>query len=305
MCFVVKQYLTTAEQTKTKKADKALYWAGSCREVKVVPSIEVFGVEKKSGWLIKQFEAYRFNGTSIEDKFIPRPYISIIFHFKDCAAIVGETTLTLEPFFAAPIVSQAFLLKFQGNMDTLAVTCRATVFSRLFNLDMSPTPHRSISLPRPAFQTLWETMAALDKTIDRINCFVDFTSSLHKNDYHPDAVDLLYDKIIEKSITTPLKEIMEECGASKSTLLRKFVKRTGVNPKTLARVVRVGYLWAKIRDDNAINYQDLVFYGNYFDQPHLIRDFKAILGETPGFFFCRNLEVVRKFSGKPGSETQH
>lgn len=270
-----------------------------------MPNIQVFSAEKNSEWLIKQFEAYRFNGASIEDKFIPRPYISLIFHFKACAAIVGETTLNLEPFFAAPIVSEAFLLKFQGNMDTLAVTCSATVFSRLFDLDMSPTQKRSISLPLPAFHTLWAELAMLDTTEDRIDCFYRFINSLQRHPYHPDAVDVLYDKIIAKSIVTPLKHIMEECGASKSTLLRKFVKRTGVNPKMLARVVRVSYLWARIRDENAINYQDLVFDGNYFDQPHFIRDFKSIIGETPGFFFCRNLEVVRKFSGEPGNSTQH
>ncbi len=184
-------------------------------------------------------------------------------------------------------------------MDTLAVTCKASVFSGLFGLDMSPTPNRSIRLSGPGFFDLWKTMADLGTTTERIACFSDFIRSAQKTPYQPDAVDILYDKILEKSIHTPLKEIMRECNASKSTLLRKFIGRTGVHPKTLARIVRIDYLWTKIRDERAVDYQELVVDGNYFDQSHFINDFRNIIGETPGFFFSRNLDIVKKFSAKP------
>ncbi len=261
--------------------------------------VELFDNDKNNEWLIRQFETYRFKGTFLADKFIPRPYISLLFHFKSCPLILEEPPLELEPFFVAPIIPKAFTLKFHGNMDTLAVTCKATVFTRLFALDLSPVSKRTINLPQRPFYSVWKEMANLNSTEDRIRCFSNFINSVQKTDYHPDAVDMLYDKIIEKSIATPLKEIMRECHASKSTLLRKFVKRTGVSPKTLARIVRLDYLWTKIRDENAVDYQSLVFDGNYFDQSHFINDFKAIIGETPGYFFNRNLSVVKMFSGKP------
>lgn len=262
-------------------------------------SINVFDRDKNNEWGIRQFETYEFSGLSLADKFIPRPYISLLFHFKDCPLIVDESPIKLEPYFLAPIIPKAITLKFQGIMDTLTVTCKATVFSKLFKLDLSPVSKRSIDLPQHIFFPLWEEMANLNTTQERIIYFSDFINSIHKTPYSPDAVDVLYDKIIEKSITTPLKEIMQECYASKSTLLRKFVKRTGVSPKTLARIVRIDYLWTKIRDENAIDYQSLVFSGNYFDQSHFINDFKAIVGETPGYFFSRNLSIVKMFSGKP------
>lgn len=205
----------------------------------------------------------------------------------------------LEPFFAAPIIPQAFLLRFQGNMDTLAVTCKATVFSRLFKLDMSPVSKRSISLSGSKFFRLWQTMKDLGTTQERMACFSDFINTVQQTVYSSDAVDALYDKIIEKSIHTPLKEIMRECNASKSTLLRKFISRTGVHPKTLARIVRIDYLWTKIRDEKAVDYQELVVDGNYFDQSHFINDFRDIIGETPSFFFKRNLDIVKKFSARP------
>lgn len=261
--------------------------------------IEHFESDKNNEWLIRQFEAYRFNGTSMTDKFLPRPYFSIVFHFLDRPIISEEPPITLDPFFAGPIIPRAITLKFLGTMDTFSATCKATVFSRLFGLDMSPVSNRSINLPPSVFHPLWEALANLDTTAERIAYFSDFINSIHKTPYCPDAIDDLYDKILENSIEKPLKEIMQECFASKSTLLRKFVKRTGVSPKTLARIVRFDYLWTKIRDDNAVDYRELYFYGKYFDQSHFINDFKAIVGETPGYFFNRNLTIVKHFSGKP------
>jgi AraC-like DNA-binding protein len=40
-----------------------------------------------------------------------------------------------------------------------------------------------------------------------------------------------------------------------------------------------------------------VFDGNYFDQAHFINDFKSITGETPSYFFNRNLQITKMFSG--------
>lgn len=260
---------------------------------------EIFKNDKNNEWVIRQFETFRLSGSSMVDKFIPRPYISLVFHFKDCPLIDATQPIKLEPFFLAPIIPKAIILDFHGTMDTLAVYCKATIFSRIFDLDLSPISKRSINLPEEVFSSLWQQMFNLKSTQERVAHFSSFINSVQPTPYIPDVVDVLYEKIIHKSITIPLKEIMAECHASKSTLLRKFVKRTGVSPKTLARIVRIDYLWSQIRDENAVNYHNLVFHGNYFDQSHFINDFKAIIGESPGYFFNRNLDVVKMFSGNP------
>jgi|SRR5699024_3061615 len=265
-------------------------------------NVELYNSDKSNEWLIRQFEAYRYEGAPFADTFFPRPYVSIVFHFNDSALISDKTSILLEPYFVAPIIPRAITLQFQSSMDTLAITCKASVFSRMFELDMSPISKRSIDLPENIFHPIWKDMSNLKSTIERIAYFTDFINSKQDMPYAPDAVDTLYNKIIENGISTPLKEIIKDCYASKSTLLRKFLKRTGVNPKALARIVRLDYLWTKIREEQSINYQELVFYGNYFDQSHFINDFSTIIGETPSYFFNRNLNTVKSFSGIPTQE---
>lgn len=260
--------------------------------------IEVFENNSSNAWLVYQFQNYNFDGAQVVDKFIPRPYVNAIFHFKDKPYFVEDVSFILDPFFLAPIIPKAISLKFSGEIDTLVVTCKATVFSRVFNLDLSPVPTRSINLNHHIFHTLWQNMANLNNSLDRMNFFTEFINSKQSSPYVLDAVDMFYNKIVEKSIASPLKEIISECYASKSTLMRKFVKRTGVSPKTLARIVRLNYAWDKIVNEENVDYHDLVSYGNYFDQSHFINDFKAIIGETPNHFFHRDLYIVKLFSGK-------
>lgn len=261
--------------------------------------VETFNSKNCDGWLINQFEVYSYNGLPLADRVIPRPYVFVVFHFKDCPAIEMEDSKYLEPVFLAPIVQQAITLEFYNNMDTLVVICKASVFSRLFNIDMSPVKKKSITLPENHFLPLWDEMNDLSSTPDRITYFSNFISSVQSTPYAPDAIDIFYDKILEKSISTPLNEIMKECHESRSSLLRKFVRRTGVSPKTLARIVRLNYLWDKIKHEKAVDFQELIFYGNYFDQSHFIKDFKQMIGETPTYFFKRNLDIVKAFSGIP------
>jgi len=186
-------------------------------------------------------------------------------------------------------------------METLVVACKPTVLSRIFKLDLSPVWEHGIELPHKFFHPLWQVMLSLKTVEERIDCFNRFVGKIQNTHYCPDEEDQLYDKILKNGTMMLLKDIIQDCGASPRTLERNFMKRTGVSPKRLMRIVRIDYLWTKIKDENAIDYQGLVFDGNYFDQSHFINDFKTVIGETPSYFFKRNLRVVKMFSGREDS----
>ncbi|MDD3080554.1 MAG: helix-turn-helix domain-containing protein [Paludibacter sp.] len=233
------------------------------------------------------------------EKYVPRPDIALIFHFKHIPVIEDIPPVKLEPYFLAPVLPHSIYLSSDGEMESFIVICKPTVLSRILKLDFSPSAKHDINLPRDLFQPLWLQISQLKTSQERMSCFAGFAEHLQSRPYHPDAVDILYDCILEKGTTTHLKDIVtQNCWASQRTLERNFIRRTGVNPKTLARIVRLHHLWTKINAGENIDYQYMVFDGNYFDQSHFINDFKNVIGETPGSFFKRNLNVVRKFSGK-------
>lgn len=79
-------------------------------------------------------------------------------------------------------------------------------------------------------------------------------------------------------------ELAEALNISRSTLERQFAQQVGVNAKTLARVVRFDAANTRIRLDPSVPMADLTFELGFFDQAHLINEFKALSGMTPSTF---------------------
>jgi predicted oxidoreductase len=67
--------------------------------------VEHHEVPSEAKWLIKQFETFQLNEPCLTELFVPRPDISIIFHFKSTPHLVNTTCTPLEPFFATSVVS--------------------------------------------------------------------------------------------------------------------------------------------------------------------------------------------------------
>jgi AraC-like DNA-binding protein len=255
--------------------------------------------DKTVSWLVKQFETIRSSAdTETEDKFVPRTDASLVFHFKMQPFITFPFHAKLKPFFVAPLVSRANTIKISGELDTFIVTCHPSTMSAVFGIDMSPSPSLSIQPPHATFFPLWLKLNTCKTTQQRISCFSKFIKEFQPEPYGLDLIDTTFNNISNFCITKPLPEILRETPKSLSVIQRQFLKRVGISPKTLARIVRVNYLLDKINREKAIDFQALVFDGNYYDQAHFINDFKAITGETPGYFFRRNLALTNVLSGK-------
>ena len=250
-------------------------------------------------WLVTQYESIRFEGKLIlTDRFVPRADVAFVFHFKDTPVILEPKQIKLPPFFIAPVLRNSLTLEISGILDTLVIACLPSVLSRVLKIDLSPVDTLNIHLDHNKFYPLWKKMKELKSSEKRIACFSEYVNACQNQPYCPDIIDIAFRRIIENSISMPLSETLRSINLDVRTLQRSFLKRIGVSPKMLARIARVNYLWEEISKQKATTYQDLVFFGNYFDQTHFIKDFKNLVGEPPSHFFKRNLEVVKMISGR-------
>jgi AraC-like DNA-binding protein len=67
-------------------------------------------------------------------------------------------------------------------------------------------------------------------------------------------------------------------------LARRFSQLVGVSPKTFARVVRLGRVIERVRAmpaGGAINWSALALDVGYYDQAHLVDEFRELTGVTP------------------------
>lgn len=87
-------------------------------------------------------------------------------------------------------------------------------------------------------------------------------------------------------------EVAERLGLSERTLQRRFAERVGLPPKRFARVRRLHRLLASIPRGCAVDWAGAALEYGYYDQAHLINEFRSLTGMTPAAY--RPLPVGRR-----------
>jgi AraC-like DNA-binding protein len=75
-----------------------------------------------------------------------------------------------------------------------------------------------------------------------------------------------------------------DLGVSERHLRRVFRETVGVSPKAFARLVRFRHALRAARSDGRASWASIATLAGYYDQAHLIAEFRAIAGMTPRAF---------------------
>jgi len=86
-----------------------------------------------------------------------------------------------------------------------------------------------------------------------------------------------------------------ECGWSRRHLERRFRAETGLTPRLLRRVARFHRVLRALGTGRKADWVSVALDCGYSDQPHLIREFRALSGETPAAFLRPDSAVARVF----------
>ncbi len=78
-----------------------------------------------------------------------------------------------------------------------------------------------------------------------------------------------------------VKEIARKEAVSEKQLTRIFYERTGVSTKLFTRIIRFQNILSIINNRHDIKLVDIAMKNGYYDQAHLIHDFKDFCGKTP------------------------
>ncbi|GAA4378729.1 helix-turn-helix domain-containing protein [Hymenobacter koreensis] len=81
---------------------------------------------------------------------------------------------------------------------------------------------------------------------------------------------------------------------------RKFLERVGMSPKLFMRVVRFAKAYRLKDQQPHLDWQDIVYQCGYYDQMHLIKDFKLFAAVTPTVLAKEEARSpVKIFAGSP------
>ena len=101
-------------------------------------------------------------------------------------------------------------------------------------------------------------------------------------------VDQAVARIVASAGAVPVQAIARETGLTRQHLARQFRHHVGVSPKTLARVLRFRRVVDTAQKSGEIEWADVAAEHGYYDQSHLIAEFRELAGTTPSAFHFSN-----------------
>jgi AraC-like DNA-binding protein len=88
----------------------------------------------------------------------------------------------------------------------------------------------------------------------------------------------------EKLMRASVRAVAVDLGVSERHLRRVFRETVGLSPKAFARITRFQGALRAARRDGRANWASIASLAGYYDQAHLIAEFRAIAGVTPRAF---------------------
>ena len=89
------------------------------------------------------------------------------------------------------------------------------------------------------------------------------------------------DGIMTASGTLSVSQLCDDIGVSQKHLIAQFKKSVGVSPKRLSRVARFQKVLNHINPHAPIDWRNIAYASNFYDQSHFNREFAAFTGMSP------------------------
>jgi AraC-like DNA-binding protein len=88
----------------------------------------------------------------------------------------------------------------------------------------------------------------------------------------------------------PVARVTSAIGMSNRGFIDAFRRETGYTPKVFARVQRFQRVLRLVHGMASVDWADVALACGYYDQPHLIRDFRAFSGLSPSDYLARQTD---------------
>jgi AraC-like DNA-binding protein len=241
----------------------------------------------------------------------PNGFCSIVVNYGDTYTIQNHKYSSLEvpQQFVAGQSIYSYRLTLRGKIGIAGIVFKPAGLATLFGLQTFLLTEERIDLfkqlPQPYFRSYVEQIRASKEIAEKAKLLE--AMILHHCRLHqptPDYIDMAANMIVEKAGMLHVNDLLRESCMSRRTFERHFFQKVGLSPKYYARIRRIGYICNLIAGKKKVNWPEVFYEAEFYDQSHFIKDFEEFTGRTPQQYLADNNELAR-FVAKPKTQSLH
>jgi AraC-like DNA-binding protein len=187
-----------------------------------------------------------------------------------------------------PRTHRKYRIEISEDFICFSIRFKPTGIYQLLGIPMSEFCDQAIdaSLLKPAaFTAITEQLMACEDLHDCVMLIEPFLLSLLSHSHRSAAsIDQLATLIRNATPAGRMSELYKDIPVSGRHLERNFIKEIGVTPKTYSNLLRFEKVMQAKKDRPSETWSSIAYEFNYFDQMHLVKDFKKYLNISPGAF---------------------
>ena len=237
----------------------------------------------KHYWLMTINDAARST-----ERVIPTGMMSLMFHRGERIYSLTENQLQPRAFLCGQDMSYADLI-YQGTIDMIAVDFRPAGAKAFFKMPMIELFDQAVAVDTLSDPQLIELEKRLSDANDPITCVSLIEQFLYHRLYQLETYNLKRINAVINALSSG-EQNMEKLAATAclgyKQFKRIFADYIGANPKDYLRIVRFQKALHTLQTQPDIQFNHLAYDCGYYDNSHLIKEFRQFSGYTPSEYIA-------------------
>ena len=235
------------------------------------------------------------------ERILPDGCVEIILNFAEPFAQHNDNSTQVQPRnFIVGQMTRPILISPTGPVQLIGIRFHPGGTTPFFSLPMHELTNQVVELSyvaRTLERELLRRAIDLPELSDKVSALATvLTNHLRKIKTDSRLLQVAA-KIVQHSGMIPIDDLANGSGLSSRQLERRFLTEVGLGPKLFSRILRFQQVFRAV-DANEPAWTDVALDCGYYDQAHLIKDFRQFAHQTPAVLFAEQSELTKSFTRK-------
>lgn len=235
-------------------------------------------------------------GAADPQTIVPDGRLEFVLHLADpfarvdvCGSTHTQGSVLVSGQLTAPIQLVA-----RGRTDIVGIRFRTAAARSVLGVPLAELTDQVgdlSALSRPLADALYAAAATHDSPQARADALSETLSRFVRAGVDPVAHAAV--RALDAMDAPRVDAIARSLGVSTRTLERRLTEHAGLPPAMLRRVIRFRRTFSMLDNATPGTWAKIAIGAGFFDQAHLIRDFRQFAGAAPGEFFRARIDLAR------------